>query len=746
MGPGVGHRALWLAWILLAAPCRGESLAVEGAHGVRATLDARSGRYEVRSRELGWSFAGTLGTAVSQLSVHQGQDRLGSFHELRFRWQGPLPLEASIRTYADEPIVLFSETSATPISAPSIFRFPRFTEFPRNLHTFSYQNREFAPPSFRLEENGTPWLLFDARAHAAVLSPAANFMLTSMRGDGKAEISSGLNPGVERVPAGFRHQTLIAFGAGVNAAWETWGRGLLELQGARRPANDADTGLRYLGYWTDNGASYYYNYDRQRGYAGTLQALVERYRAEGIPIRYLQLDSWWYYKTLTDPSGHTGKPKNPDLPLEEWNRYGGLFRYEAHPALFPEGLAAFQSRIGLPLIVHNRWIDPASPYHQRYDISGIAAVDPAWWQEIIGYLASAHVVTYEQDWLNVIYEYSPALATTPGAGEAFTDGMARAAEQRGLTLQYSMALPRQFLQGARYENLTTARVSGDRFESPKWDAFLYTSRLAAALGIWPWSDVFMSTETDNLLLATLSAGMVGIGDPIGAEDRASLLRAVRTDGVIVKPDTPLIPIDAMYLTDAAQSEEPMIACAHTDHGELRTSYVFSYRRASKRVQASFTPAQAGVSRDAYVYDTRTAGARRLAAGERFSFRLAPDATAYFVVVPVARSGIALVGDRDKFVPDGRKRLASLSDEAERLTAKVRFAAQERSVHLFGYAARAPVVSAGRGTAGTVTFDQGSGRFDVEVFPGSEELRESPGGDPVREALVSLRSGRGQYPR
>ncbi|HEY2200562.1 MAG TPA: hypothetical protein VGH56_01635, partial [Solirubrobacteraceae bacterium] len=254
----------------------------------------------------------------------------------------------------------------------------------------------------------------------------------------------------------------------------------------------------------------------------------------------------------------------------------------------------------------------------------------------------------------------------------------------------------------------------------------------------PWSDVFMSTEAYNLLLATLSAGLVGIGDPIGPEDRASLLRAVREDGVIVKPDTPVVPIDAAYAMDAARSDGPMIACAHTDHGELRTSYVFSYSRSSRRMRGSFTPAQVGIARDAYVYDTRARNVRRLTARQPFVFGLAPGATAYFVVVPVARSGIALVGDRDKFVPDGHERIAALSDEPTRLTATVRFAADESSVHLFGYAARAPVVDARSGTAGKVSFDQASGRFDFVVSPGPNEPGESPRGDPVREAVVSLR--------
>ena len=726
---------LSLAFALSVLPCHAAITSVTGADGIAATIDEQSGRYEVRAKEPNWVFAGTLGAAASDVSVQDGQDRLGAFRELSFRWRDRVALRGSIRTYVERPVLLFAITSTEPNSDAAVIRFPHFTEFPKNLHGFSYVNRDFAPSSFALEENATPWLLYDDQAHATVLSPAANYMIASMHGDGKTEIASGLNESVTALPAGFTHLTLMALGVGVNATWDSWGSALTGLQGVQRPGNDADIGLRYLGYWTDHGGEYYYDYDRKLGYAGTLEALVQRYRAEGIPIRYLQLDSWWYYKTYTDPDGRTGKPKNERLPLEEWNRYGGLIKYQAHPSLFPEGLAAFQQRVGLPLIAHNRWIDPASPYHQRYRISGFAALDPDWWREIIGYLSSAQVVTYEQDWLNVIYEHSPELAASPQA-DAFSDGMARAAQENGLSIQYSMALPRQFLQGTRYGNLTTIRVSGDHFGREKWDTFLYTSRLASALGIWPWCDVFMSRQTDNLLLATLSAGMVGIGDRIGAEDKKNLLHAVRTDGVIVKPDTPLVPLDAMY---TAGSRRPMIAAAHTDHGALRTGYVFSYGRAFEVVNVAFTPAQVGVPRDVYVYDARHRTARRLAASDAFTFALGPNETAYFVVSPVARAGIALLGDEGKFVPDGRKRIAALSDEPDRLTATVMFAPLEPSVRLFGYAPRRPSVTAQTGSVGELDFDQRTGRFEVSVSPGPKTGLERPGNDPVRQAIVSLRS-------
>ncbi len=593
-----------LASLLAAMPCHGADPTIRGARGIEATIDPRSGRYQVLSRELNWTFTGELGDSTSHIQIKNGRDRLGIFQELRFSWRRRAPLDGSIRTYAGRPIVLFSISSKQPLADAAAIRFPSFTGFPKDLHHFSYKNEEFAPRSFALEQTGTPWLLFDDQLRAVVLSPASNYLIASLRGDGTTEIASALNQGVVNLPADFTHKTLMAFDIGVNAAWDAWGIALTDLQASKRPSNDADIGLRYLGYWTDNGAAYWYNYDRARGYAGTLEALVQRYRDEGIPLRYLQLDSWWYSKTLTGPDGEHLAPKNRGLPTEEWNRYGGLLKYEAHPGVFPDGLAAFQRKLGLPLITHNRWIDPESPYHRRYDISGLAAVDPKFWQEIMAYTSSAHVVTYEQDWLSVIYRYSPALGTTVAAGDAFTDGMARAAQVKGMSIQYCMALPRFFLQGSRYGNLTTIRTSGDAFTRSKWDAFLYTSRLASALGIWPWADVFMSTAADDVLIATLSAGMVGNGDEIGAENKENLLRAVRLDGVIVKPDTALLPIDAMYTADASatpgadasRSLPPMIAAAHTVHGALRTAYVVAYSRGSERAKAAFTPAQVGIDR------------------------------------------------------------------------------------------------------------------------------------------------------
>jgi hypothetical protein len=511
------------------------------------------------------------------------------------------------------------------------------------------------------------------------------------------------------------------------------------LEEAKSPTYDEDSTLKYLGYWTDNGANYYYNYDFSKGYAGTLQSLVEHYRAEQIPIRYLQLDSWWYYKTITGYDGTPGREKKvAKLPAGEWNRYGGLLEYRAHTDLFPNDLAAFQKSIGLPLVTHNRWIDPASPYHEKYKISGIAAVDPKWWNDIAGYLKASGITTYEQDWLNYIYLYSPAFSSEAGTAEAFLDNMARACREQNVTVQYCMPLPAHFLQGSRYENLTTIRTSGDRFNTNKWNDFLYTSRLASALGIWPWADVFMSTETNNVLLATLSAGAVGVGDAIGAENKANLLRAVRADGVIVKPDAPIVPLDRNYIADAQKKSAPLIAATYTDHDGIKTEYFFAFNRVKRpgdKIQ--LTASELGLNGAGYIHDCNSGEGRRVKSGEDFSAPLTENASAFYVVAPVGKSGIAFLGDSGKFVGTGKQRIASLHDEPGKLTAVVVFAENEKAVTLHGYADAEPKVTILSGVDDPVRYDAKTHHFTVEVKADETAPLEKISGDSVRRVTVLL---------
>ncbi len=712
--------------------------------GVSAHFDAATGNYRIMATNPHWIFSGTLTSAATAVSKTNGQDRIGAYQQVAFSWQdGQTPLQGTIRLYQQHPVVLFSYKYLKAANPASV-SFPSFTGIPNRLHHFSYKNDAFAAPQFDLGQYGTPWLLFDNKANAAVISPASHFIIAAMQGDGDHLIESGLNKQLSGVPAGFTQQTLMAISPGIRHTFDTWGSALIALGGKTRPGNESDTTLKYYGYWTDNGAAYYYRFDKKLGYAGTLQAVINRYRKEKIPVRYLQLDSWWYDKSYPgmSSSDHTGS----------WKSYGGIMRYRADASLFPQGLEAFDKSIGgLPLVVHSRWISQQSPYHKNFKISGIAPVGANWWNDTAQYLKQNGVITYEQDWNSRITEQTPAFSSTIHTGDDFYNNMANSCQTHHLTMQYCMALPSDFLEGSRYSNLTTIRSSDDRFSRPRWRNFIYTSQLAYAIGSWPWVDVFFSRETSNMIVDALSAGPVGTGDALGAEDKKNIMMAVRGDGVIVKPDVPLMPLDRMYVEDAervapagvaferpSRGATPFVASTWTDDGAIRTAYVFAFSRSPSVYQTvHFTPKETGTAGPACVYSFFAHLASCVAKGEDFKAFVGPRETGYYIVAPKGPSGIALFGDKGEFASMGKERIASLKEDPHSVTAQVLFADGDKSVTLFGDAASAPSVAVHGGTAGQVTYHQNDGSFYVRVTPDSSTPAVQVNGEPVRRVSVEF---------
>ena len=93
--------------------------------------------------------------------------------------------------------------------------FPEFTSIPELPFRFSYHNHIFALPQFLLEETSTPWMLYNDHAQACVISPVSDFMVSLMTHRDSATISSGLNPEVKKLPAGFTHSTLMVLDRGI---------------------------------------------------------------------------------------------------------------------------------------------------------------------------------------------------------------------------------------------------------------------------------------------------------------------------------------------------------------------------------------------------------------------------------------------------------------------------------------------------------------------------------------------------
>jgi hypothetical protein len=402
-------------------------------------------------------------------------------------------------------------------------------------------------------------------------------------------------------------------------------------------------------------------------------------------------------------------------------------------------MEAFHESVDLPFMTHNRWIDPTSPYHLRYRISGIAAIDPGFWNEIADYLQNNGVVAYEQDWLSEIFKNSPELSSTIDTGDQFLDNMASACAEHGLSVEYCMAPPSMFMEGSKYPNLTSIRCSNDRFEPRKYHEFFYTSRLAYSMGIWPWTDVFKSPETNNLLLSTLSAGPVGTGDALGKEDKENLFKAMRSDGVIVKPDAPLLPTDASYIAEGQKQDSPLVGATYTsDPGGIRTVYGVAIKQSKRELDTVSIPASdLGISAAVYLYDYFAGTGTRVNPGDPLPVQFHGQSVAFFIAAPISSSGIAFLGDQGKFVGTGKKRVASLKDEGGKLTARLLLAAQETGITIHGYAVKSPRIFVQGGDAGAVHFDAATGYFSVGVIPDATLKPEIYEGDPVKQLTVTI---------
>ena len=749
--PQRGRTSTWTAAmaVMLVIAITPQLSAQQGmAAGLKAKIDAHTGDYVLTGRKPAWEFRGSVGSPVQRVAHAAGQDGLGPFHSLRFdwRWNGS-PLTGEIKTYDRQSVARFELTYRNPTSHPQL-NFPNFTSLPSDLHVFSYRNFRFAPPQFAAGDYGTPWLLFDDHFNAAMISPAGGYSVTVLSGDGKNSAGVSLDAAIDQVPAGYSVSSLLVLGAGIGRVYSDWGTALNRIQGRSRPSNEADDSLRYLGYFTDAGAFYYYNYDPQLGYAGTLQAEIEHMRSTGVPVHYLQLDSWWYEKDNLGPDGEPLKPRpvnpaakraRPVFPAARWNTPGGIWLYEASNVLFPQGLEAFHKQVDVPLVVHSRYIGQDSPYHGRYDIAGIAPIDAKYWNDIAGYLRKSGVAIYEQDWLDYLRQYS-SFESKLGVGDQFFDNMAAAMKAEGLTMQYCMAEPNVFLQGSRYSNLTSIRVSEDRFIRTHWYHFLFTSQLADALGIWPWADNVNSQDVNGTLLQTLSAGPVAIGDEMGQENKQNLMQATRTDGVIVKPDEALVPVDSDYLDGALGRHGPTLGYTHTRQNGTTTAYVFAFANTSQdHGPVQFQARDVGLEGPMAVYDYFAHRLTVVPAGGSFHGELEGDEASFYVCATPGKSGIAFWGDRDDFVGTGQMRIASIVDGPAQLGITVLFARDENNVNLHGYAAFEPRVTAQGGRAGSLHYDSATGEFDVPISPdpSSPPASRSAWEPPVRQVHVTF---------
>ena len=538
-------------------------------------------------------------------------------------------------------------------------------------HAMTFQITPMMPPVMRGLPTHGPLIVYTDDMETVVLSPLDHFFSALVWREEDGSLGYGLHGDVEELPAGFTHRFLLVRGRGVNRTVERWGEIMRGDRGRPRVSRYADLGLSHMGYWTDNGAAYYYRTAPGMNEEETLLAVRQDAIAEGIPYSYFQLNSWWYEKEETTS------------PIR-----GGLVRWEPLAEMFPDWLEAFRERLGLPLILHNRWFAKDNIYRDEFEfVDGEQMAFPVGRGVFDRFMADAArwgAFTYEQDWLVSQYWGLRYLREREGRGEAYMAAMDDAARDKGLTVQICMAGAAHLMDTVDRTQTTTVRTSidyaADVSKESFWPQFHTVNMLAWALGIWPFKDNFQSSERHGMqeaLISALSGGMVGPSDAISAARRDILMRTCREDGLLLKPDRPATVIDAMLVPHA----RPLITMTWSDRSDIgRSVYLSAYhiagdhpqRSAADRVFAAFnydtipldetfhfpsavTDWGVSLQKDLSIlepvvrYDWR-AGTAEVVQGE---FSLGPMEDlydfAYYVLAPILPNGLALIGEAEKFV-------------------------------------------------------------------------------------------------
>jgi len=708
-----------------------------------------------------------------EIERREGTDDEGPYEELRLLVADrPLPVLPALRRYRDGSLLVFRLEATGALDAIQTGAFaepgviwpalrPAEGEAPAGTRSFGHQYAEFALPvageadatGYTLAGHRPPvvfpllWIAPDGTT--LLLAPLDAFHEQIVRvpanpGERELGVRAGWHGDLAAIPAGFSSEMALFAAASPRAALARYGALLQRRAGCRRSSRYADDGVGKLSYWTDNGAVYYYRTEPGHDYTQTLARVAQELPAAGVPIRSLQLDSWFYPHEVLRAVSEQGAPVVPPT---------GMLRWEPRADLFADGFRGLRAKLGeLPLTFHSRHFSKASPYCDDgvwwRDAAYAHPADPAFFDRFLASVAGWGGITYEQDWLVESFLGVRGLREAPGRARAWQEGLDRAAGEHGVTLQWCMGTPADWCRTVTLRNVTSVRTSGDYrylFDNGlNWVWFLHGNAFARALGLWPYKDVFLTHGETALgpgedyveaesMLAVLSAGPVGIGDRLGHTDAAIVRRVCREDGVLVKPDVPLAAIDRCYHANAFFGPNPLIGECFSQHPAGRWAYVASFHASREKAPLAFRVACAELGESAPTgevvsYDWRRRSFARVPVDGGYELVLAWQEFDLRVLCPLLPRGLTIVGDVEKYATAGDRRVARISATPDGVGFEVLGVAGERVV-VTGWAARAPraarawspdgvrALATGAAPAGDAEglhFDPATGGFEVAV--------------------------------
>lgn len=717
---------------------------LEASGGLNVTIDT-DGSVRVGVGDTDWLGRGDAGVpfVTPPGPAESLVDDLGASESVVVAHGGGI--RRSVRAYTDRPLVVF-ESSATaaldglatgtfdrPSAAWPVFtpaeRAP--TGSPAGLRGTVFQHCEFGLPAtvgaeldgfFLLPHRpptGWPLCLQADDGVALVIAPLDNFheQIIGLNG---GTLRCGWHGDLDEVPAGFTTRLGVFAADSIRSGIDEWGRLLLDSAGTVRPGRWADALATRPSYWTDNGAAYWYRTEPGHDIAGSIVAAVDDLRARGVRLGAVQLDSWFYPHVELRP-----------FDTDDWVvPPSALVSWEPRDDVLPEGIAALADRLGdPPLVAHIRHLSATAAITGEVPVwvDGDVAVPatPEGYERWLDQCVAWGVETFEHDWMVEVFHAVRQLRSRPGRARAWQEGIDAAARERGITTQWCMATPADFAQTTTSTQVTSVRTCGDHgyIATPGqlWAWFCTTNALARALGLMPYKDVFRTdpevagrTGAPEALLSALSTGPVGLGDRVGRCDTDLVTATCRADGVLVKPDVPIVATAASIVANPAFEPHLLVAESHTDHPAGRWAYVTALHATPSDEPVTETVDLAGLADssptgDVICWDWRNRTATPMGAAESFEVTLAREDWAYWVLAPVLHGGIAVLGDTTRFVSAGDARIVvDTAADAVRITVK----GPGETVTVTGWAAAEP-----SSPHAPVDFDPQTGVWRIAVSVG-----------------------------
>jgi hypothetical protein len=641
------------------------------------------------------------------------KDRWGDYETIELSWQVPgsdIELLTGFRLYRDHPYLEFVQKFPKGFKnyasgnwiIPSV-AFPQFlTTFDDRSDLYSWTSGGMFSHRFGYGSasslGGTVDLLLltDKDYETAILSPFANYLVATQQSlpvaaqdeanTNKLAITCGIEGLVEEIPAGFEHAHLLVVGKGIGDTFRSWGQALLERSGKKIPSKYQGDNLKYPVYWDDYGAYYREHGFKEEGYKSyedIILGLAEDAKKHGLRIGAYQVQD-----------------------LDQLRYQEGLF--EPRQDLFPHGLAWLREKLGVPLEAYIAWLPPNGPYRKSYpyfetsrgEVPGNPMGDvfysEKYWRDTADRLASWGDILLQQDFQSA-YEGDPVMMAGINRMDTYFKNMEKALQEKGITMQYCMQLPRNIMESTENPIIVSAQGSWDHHvpgSEPKepardddpyvWKHLIFTSVFYGAVGIWPSRDNIQTVADPNafedVLLANLLGGEIQLGHRIG-ECNFDLVRKTYREGdeLILKADHPISPLDRCYLEGCA------VGYSESERNGQKWFYVLSLPRAGYLRAFSVSDLGVGSQWAVYNFDTRWVSI----VDASTLIHLQREAKhEYFVVAPILANGMAVIGDPEKFVTMGEMRVASVEATGEGLRVGV-ISNQEWNPVTVGYAGRQP---------------------------------------------------------